>query len=358
MAGIEASTMTSDGTCRLVMPLSESTIARSGPSAMPCSTAFLMASPSGSLSVAARRAPRPSLGLMPAAASCSPYCSKSVGKNACTTWPKMIGSETFIIVALRCTENSTSSALARATCSVRKRRSAATRMTVPSTTSPASTGMDSLRTVSVPSAATCTTVRVSSASRTTDFSLERKSSAPMVATLVRLSLLQAPIEWGWALRVVLDARGGAAIGVALAQDRVDGRALDLVVARAGVLLLVRLRVLRVVGEVVALVLELLDRGLELRDGGGDVGQLDDVGLGLRGQLTQLGERVVEALLVGEAVGELGDDASGEGDVARLDLDTGRPRVGGHDGQERVRRQHRGFVGVGVDDLGHGYDGSW
>ena len=34
------------------------------------------------------------------------------GKNAVTTWPKMIGSLTFIIVALRCTENSTSSALA------------------------------------------------------------------------------------------------------------------------------------------------------------------------------------------------------------------------------------------------------
>ncbi len=31
MAGMEASMMTSDGTCRLVIPLSESTMARSGP---------------------------------------------------------------------------------------------------------------------------------------------------------------------------------------------------------------------------------------------------------------------------------------------------------------------------------------
>ena len=30
-----------------------------------------------------------------------------------------------------------------------------------------------------------------------DCSLERKSSTPMVATLVLLSELQAPIEWGW-----------------------------------------------------------------------------------------------------------------------------------------------------------------
>ena len=59
-------------------------------------------------------APSPSFGLRPAAASASPYRAKVFGKNARTAWPKMIGSETFIIVALRCTENSTPSALARA----------------------------------------------------------------------------------------------------------------------------------------------------------------------------------------------------------------------------------------------------
>ena len=41
MAGIEASTMTSLGTCRLVMPRSESTIASAGPSARPCCDAGL-----------------------------------------------------------------------------------------------------------------------------------------------------------------------------------------------------------------------------------------------------------------------------------------------------------------------------
>ena len=58
----------------------------------------------------------------------------------------MIGSETFIIVALRWTENSTSSALARAICAVEELVAARpTRMTVASTTSPASTGTDSLQ---------------------------------------------------------------------------------------------------------------------------------------------------------------------------------------------------------------------
>ena len=69
-------------------------------------------------------------------------------------------------------------------------------MKVASTTSPASTGIDSLSTVTVPSAATCSMRSVSSASMTTDFSLERKSSLPMVATLVFESGDQAPMRCG------------------------------------------------------------------------------------------------------------------------------------------------------------------
>ena len=59
---------------------------------------------------ARRRAP------MPAARASSPYSAKTSGKKAFTAWPKMIGSETFIIVALRWSENSTPSALASAIC--------------------------------------------------------------------------------------------------------------------------------------------------------------------------------------------------------------------------------------------------
>ena len=100
------------------------------------------------------------------------------------------------MVALRCTEKSTSSALARATWWARKASSALAEMRVPSTTSPPLTLRPSLRIVSVPSAAVWRMVRVSAAGRITDCSLERKSSWPMVATLVLLSLLQAPIECG------------------------------------------------------------------------------------------------------------------------------------------------------------------
>ena len=120
IAGIDASTIMSLGTCRLVMPRSLSTIARAGPSASPAARPPRWPSlRSGSSSRLSSSVPRPSFGLMPASASASPCSAKSAGKKARTTCPKMIGSDTFIIVALRCTENSTPSALARAICSSR-----------------------------------------------------------------------------------------------------------------------------------------------------------------------------------------------------------------------------------------------
>lgn len=130
------------------------------------------------------------------AASLSPYAANVLGKKARTAWPKMIGSETFIIVAFRCTEKSTSSSLARATCAARNSRSAATRMTEASTTSPASTGTDSRSTVVLPSSPTSSMRKVASSARTTDFSVERKSSPSMCATFVLESADQAPMRCG------------------------------------------------------------------------------------------------------------------------------------------------------------------
>lgn len=143
--------------------------------------------------------PRPSFGVRPAAASLSPYFANVFGKKARTTWPKMIGSETFIIVAFRCTENSTPSCLARATCAVRNSRSAATRITEASTTSPLRTGTDSRSTVVEPSSPLSSMRSAPSSAITTDFSVERKSSWPMVATLVLDSEVQAPMRCGWFL---------------------------------------------------------------------------------------------------------------------------------------------------------------
>ncbi len=197
IAGMLASTITSLGTCRLVMPLSESTMAMAGPSARSFSTAALIAAAVSppTFSAPERMPPRPLLGSRPCSSSASPCSAKSVGKNACTAWPKMIGSETFIMVALRWTENSTSSALARAIWSRRNDCSAAVFMKVASTTSPASTGTDSLST-SVPLSVTSSMRSDPAFSITADFSLDRKSSEVMCATLVFESGDHFPIECG------------------------------------------------------------------------------------------------------------------------------------------------------------------
>ena len=69
-------------------------------------------SPSGRRSSAVSSAARPSLAFDVRGGERVAVLAEHDGKNARTAWPKMIGSETFIIVALRCTENSTPCALA------------------------------------------------------------------------------------------------------------------------------------------------------------------------------------------------------------------------------------------------------
>ena len=100
-------------------------------------------------STAASTLAQPLFGSPPAAAIASPCLANTSAKNTSTAWPNMIGSETFIIVAFRWSENSTPWSRASAICSARNVRSAATSMTVESTTSPASTGSESLSTVTV-----------------------------------------------------------------------------------------------------------------------------------------------------------------------------------------------------------------
>ena len=198
MAGMEASIMTSLGTCRFVMPWSESTMLRRGPVASSASMEARIAPPSGRRPRPARMEARPSSGRRPAAARASPWAAKVLGRAARTAWPKMRGSETFIMVALRWMEKRMSSSLAAATWAARKASRAAADMKVASTTSPAVTGSDSRRTTgSPPSAGMRRICKVPAAGTTTLRSLCRKSPSSMVATRVRESGLHAPIECGW-----------------------------------------------------------------------------------------------------------------------------------------------------------------
>src|SRR5690625_1326745 len=324
IAGIEASIMTSEGTCRLVIPRSESTIAISGPWASAASKAARISAPFSRFSRPAKIPPSPSLADSPAAASSSPYLANTSAKNALTVWPKMIGSETFIIVAFRCTEKRMPSSFARATCALRNSCSAAASIFVASTISPSSTGIASRSTViSLP--ACSSTRRVSSPSIITDCSFEAKSLAPIVATFVLESFDHSPIECGWE-RVVLHRRRRAAIGGPLAQDGVDRRALHPVVGGAGSPLLLGGGLIDVVGNIETGGLQLLHRGLELRHRSGDVRQFDDVSFGGFREFTESGKRVVHGALA-QALGELGEDPPSTGNVTGFDVHPGAGLVG-------------------------------
>jgi hypothetical protein len=152
-------------------------------------------------------------------------------------------------------------------------------------------------------------------------------------------------------RVFLDRAGGAAVGVAFAQHRVHGTADALAVARPQGLVFFGLDLFRIVRDGVALALEFLDAGLELGHRRADVGQLDDVGLRLQGQLAQFGQGVRHTLRLGQAFREGGQHARGHRDVAGVHVDAGRCGEGTDDGQEGARCQQRCLVGQGVDDGG-------
>ncbi len=150
----------------------------------------------GSFSSAVSTEARPSSGSAPTDARSSPYWAKTSAKYVCTACPNRIGSDTFIIVALRCTENSTPASLAAATCSARNAVRAALRITAASTISPACTGNSGLRTVTVPSAATCSIRTSVGAARVTETSECRKSPSSIVVTRDAESADHSPIECG------------------------------------------------------------------------------------------------------------------------------------------------------------------
>ena len=105
----------------------------------------------------------------------------------------------------------------------------------------------------------------------------------------------------------------------LTENRVDCGSKHLGIDSLDGLLLGVLGVGGVIGDVVALGLELGDALEELGDGGGDVGQLDDVALGGLGQLSQGGQLVRDPLLGLQSVGEVGDQSASNRDVPLLNL---------------------------------------
>ena len=170
---MEASIITSLGTCKLVIPLSESTIAISGPLAKHFSISASISERlfSSSSEILFKTLPKPLLAFTPNCSKVSACLSKTSAKKTFTACPNMMGSDTFIMVAFKCNENKTPCCFASLICSAKKARKALTLIREESITSPACNGVLCFKTVS-PSAVFKTILTSSSASITTDCSLE------------------------------------------------------------------------------------------------------------------------------------------------------------------------------------------
>ena len=121
--------------------------------------------------------------------------------NTDTTWPKMIGSATFIMVAFKCTENNTPLAFASASWSLIKPRSAVTFIKLASTTVPAVMSRPSFSTVFCPCWLTNRIVKAPACASETvaEISFETKSCAGIETTCVAESARQTPILCGFCI---------------------------------------------------------------------------------------------------------------------------------------------------------------
>ena len=143
--------------------------------------------------------------------------------------------------------------------------------------------------------------------------------------------------------IVLHGIGGAAVGIALTEHRVHGRALHLVVLGADSLLFVRGRSVRIIGDVKAVLLEFGNRSLELRHRGRNVRKLDDVRIRFKRKLAQECEVVV-------GLAESSQNAARQGNILGFHIDISRLRKSAHDGQQGLSGQERRLVRKGVIDF--------
>ena len=149
--------------------------------------------------------------------------------------------------------------------------------------------------------------------------------------------------------VCLHCFGCAAIRIAFANDGIDCASFDLVIARLCFTLRIIGRFFDVIRKCVSLLLKFNDRGFQLRHGCTDIWKLDDVRLGREAHLAKFGKRVFDALFWFEAFRKTGNDSTSQRDVTSFDRDACGSCECANDGQKRIGRQSRCFVGVRIDD---------
>ncbi len=113
------------------------------------------------------------------------------------------------------------------------------------------------------------------------------------------------------LGVLLHSLWRAAIGVAFAENRIDGAAFDFVVASFNRFFFRSGWFVRVVGDCEAVALEFGDGCFELRNRGTDVRQLDNVGFRTFGEFAEFGQRIADALVFFQVVRKVGKNTTGQ-----------------------------------------------
>jgi len=103
----------------------------------------------------------------------------------------------------------------------------------------------------------------------------------------------------------------AAVGVAFAQHGVYRAAFDSVITRLDFAFFVILRIRWIRGDGKAFGLQFGNGSVQLRHGCADIGQLDDVGFGLRYQFAQLRQGICNALVFLQIFGKPGQNAAGQ-----------------------------------------------
>ena len=254
IAGIDASMITSLGTCRFVMPRSESTIDRSGPVSNVFSIAARIVSPSscGQLVERGQDRAEPVVRARAERLERVVVLGEDAGEEGADGVPEddrvrdlhhrrlQVQGEQHALLLARRRSAPAGRRRARGRASPRRRRSR-----------PLGPGSTSLSTVAAPSAATYS-IRSSSSLSSVTRALGRAEVAVAHRRDVGAVVLR-PLAHRVRMRarVGLHRGGRPAIRVALAQDRVDRAALDPVVRLAGLLGVVRARIVRIVGNVVA-----------------------------------------------------------------------------------------------------------
>ena len=142
------------------------------------------------------------------------------------------------------------------------------------------------------------------------------------------------------LGIILYRLWSPAVGISFSEYGVYRRTLDFRISIFRIL---------VIGDVVPCGLKLSYSCLQLGYGSRDIGKLYYVRLGGLGQFAELGEGILDPLVVSEVFRKVCKNASGERNIPSLDVHARSLRKSFDNRKQRISGESGSLVGLGVDD---------